>query len=227
MLNSRRLFVHLLVIFMAFSLTSCFHIAEEIFFRKNGSGTYQLTFDMSRVASMMEMMGGSNAEMDASLDEMYQEFDKVKRRMEAVDGITNARQEIDKKTMILTTTFDFASLKALNGGMSEMFNDPNNPGFEPHDYFTYSGGKLVRSDKDDLSKAIAESMSGNESPDMDPEILFADVYFESTLKFERGFKDFSNDAYYSPDKNTLKWKKYLFLRKEQDKSVGLTVKTKL
>ena len=78
MLKSRRLFVHLLVIFMAFSLTSCFHIAEEIFFRKNGSGTYQLTFEMSRVARMMEMMGGSNAEMDASLDEMYQEFDKVK-----------------------------------------------------------------------------------------------------------------------------------------------------
>ncbi len=227
MLKGRRLFVHLLVIFMAFSLTSCFHIAEEIFFRKNGSGTYQLTFDMSRVASMMEMMGGSNAEMDASLDEMYREFDKVKKRMESVEGITNARQEIDKKTMTLTTAFDFTNLKALNGGMSEMFNDPNNPGFEPHDYFTYSGGKLVRSGKDDLSQAIAESMSGNESPDMDPEILFADVYFESTLKFERSFKDFSNDAYYSPDKNTLKWKKYLFLRKEQDKSVGLTVKTKL
>lgn len=79
MFRRKRLFIHLLVIFMAFSFTSCFHIIEDIFFQKDGSGTYSITVDMSQIANMMAAMStGDDKEMNEAMSGMVSEFEMVK-----------------------------------------------------------------------------------------------------------------------------------------------------
>ena len=227
MLKSKRFFVHMLVIVMAFSLTSCFHMAEEIFFRKNGSGNYSFTLDMSKVASMMEMMGGNNEEMDAAMAEMVREFEKTRDEMAQLEGISNVKMEADKKKLVFTTSYDFEDLAALNRGMNRFFNHDKEVELEPIEFFTYSGGKLIRTNKDIMADALTEAMNDDQQVDMDMSTVFADVYFETTLKFERGYKKVSNEAYTAPNKNEIRFKKFLFNDRDLKKSIGVSVTTKM
>ena len=217
----------MLVIVMAFSLTSCFHMAEEIFFRKNGSGNYSFTLDMSKVASMMEMMGGNNEEMDAAMAEMVREFEKTRDEMAQLEGISNVKMEADKKKLVFTTSYDFEDLAALNRGMNRFFNHDKEVELEPIEFFTYSGGKLIRTNKDIMADALTEAMNDDQQVDMDMSTVFADVYFETTLKFERGYKKVSNEAYTAPNKNEIRFKKFLFNDRDLKKSIGVSVTTKM
>lgn len=227
MLKSKRIFVHLLVITMAFSLTSCFHMAEEIFFRKNGSGTYKFTLDMSKVANMMEMMGTNNEEMDQAMSEMTLEFEKSVDKMTQLEGLSNVQMNMDKKTLVFTTSYDFDDLAALNRGMNQFFNSNREGHIDPIEFFSYSRGKLIRSDKDLMGDALTEAMNDDTQVDIDMSTVFADVYFETTLKFERGYKNVSNEAYATPDKKQIRMKKYLFNKRDQEKSIGVSVSTKM
>jgi hypothetical protein len=52
--------------------TSCLHIFEEVTFKKNGSGTYNMTIDMSEFKGMMDMfknMGGDSTAMEEGVVE--------------------------------------------------------------------------------------------------------------------------------------------------------------
>lgn len=227
MFKRSRLLTHLLVIFMAFSFTSCFHIIEDIFFQKDGSGTYSIVVDMSQIANMMELMGsGDNKEMEEAMSGMVSEFEMVKKRMEALNGVSNVKQEVDKETLIFSTSFDFDDLKALNLGMSEYFMDREGGQTETHTFFTYRQGKLVRSDKDLMSEALLEATQEEGDQSIDPEVVFSDVYFETKLRFARGYRAFSNEEYQTADKNTLTWKKYLFNPKDKEKTVAVSVTTR-
>ncbi|GEM_PF-1920885 len=227
MFRRKRLFIHLLVIFMAFSFTSCFHIIEDIFFQKDGSGTYSITVDMSQIADMMAAMGtGDDKEMNEAMSGMVSEFEMVKKRLEALGGVSNVKQEVDKEMLVFSVSFDFDDLKALNLGMSEYFMDRQGGQSETHTFFTYSKGKLVRSDKDLMSEALLEATQGEDDQGIDPAVMFSDVYFKTKLRFARGYRAFSNKEYQSEDENTLTWKKYLFNPKDKDKKVNISVTTR-
>ncbi len=57
MKNLKNLFLAILVL-GATALTGCLHIIEEATFHNNGSGSYKMTFDMSELKGMMDMMKG-------------------------------------------------------------------------------------------------------------------------------------------------------------------------
>lgn len=222
----KRIFIHVLVIFMAFSFTSCISIIEKVFFAKNGSGTYTLTVDMSKVANMMAMLGEDNEELNSSMGELTSGFDKAKAKIEAIDGIYNVRNDINKENLIITISFDFENAEALNRGISQ-YTHGDKPGpVEQYVFYTQKKKTITRSSVDLISEALGSALEEQGGADMDLSAILSDMYLENVIEFERNIKSYSNLEYSKEDPKTITWRKYLFNKNDEDKSIGVTVKTK-
>ena len=224
----KRIFIHVLVILMAFSFTSCINIVEKLFFKKDGSGTYTLTIDMSKVAGMMAMMGEENEEMAGAMSELNAGFEKSKNKMEQVDGITNVVQDVDEKNLIVSVSFDFEDVDALNRGISE-YTHGDKPGApEQHVFFTQKKKTLTRTSLNLITEGLKEGMGAglDGAEDMDLSMILADMYLEHIIEFDRNIKSYSNEEYSKTDPKTISWRKYLFNKDDEGKSIGVTVKTK-
>lgn len=222
----RRILINLLVIAMACSFTSCINIVEKVFFKKNGSGTYTMTLDMSKIASMMAMFGEDDQtnEMEEAMNGMNEGFEQAKAKLEGVAGISNINQEMDKKTLTYTMAFDFSNVDALNDGLNRYFaNEDDN---RDYTYFTSKKKEFTRTSFNRFSKALNEEMNSDEDPGFDPAVLMADAYFESILTFEKDIRSHSNKDYKKDGNRRISLKKFFFNKDHEDKSLAVTVKTK-
>lgn len=222
----RRILINLLVIAMACSFTSCISIVEKVFFKKNGSGTYTMTLDMSKIASMMTMFGEDDQtnEMEDAMNGMNEGFEQAKAKLEGVAGISNINQEMDKKTLTYTMAFDFSNVDALNEGLNRYFANEDDNG--DYTYFTSKKKEFTRTSFNRFSKALNEEMNSDEDSDFDPAVLMADAYFESILIFEKDIRSYSNSDYKKDGNRRISLKKFFFNKDHEDKSLAVTVKTK-
>ncbi|MCE7992276.1 MAG: hypothetical protein HEP71_09860 [Roseivirga sp.] len=221
----RRILINLLVIVMAFSFTSCINIVEKVFFKKNGSGTYTMTLDMSKVANMLTMFGEDEmTEMEDAMNGMNEGFEQAKAKLEGVTGISNINQEMDKKTLTYTMAFDFRDVDALNDGLNRYFANEDDNG--EYTYFTSKKKQFTRTSMDRFSKALNEEMASSEDSHFDPAILMGDAYFESILIFEKDIKSHSNTDYKKDGNRKISLKKFFFNKISEGKSLAVTVKTK-
>lgn len=223
---SKKLLVNILVIAMACSFTSCISIIEKVFFKKDGSGTYSMTLDMSQVSSMLSMLGEDQkpAEMDEAFKGMDEGFEKSRAKLEAIKGISNIQQEMDKKTLVYTVSFDFKDVNALNNGLNEYFADEENR--KDYTLFTQDKKRFSRTSEDRFAKALNEGLGAGEDPDFDPAIFMADAYFESVLVFERDIRSISNEDYKRDGDRRITIKKFFFNESDADKDLAVTVKVK-
>ena len=120
------------------ALTGCLHIIEEATFKNNGSGTYQMTLDMSEMKGMMDMfktMGDEapkeeGAEEDTSdeapdmgaapdngITQMGSELSSVAKSLKSIAGLTNITEISDTSAFRFGYSFDFADVTALNNAM--------------------------------------------------------------------------------------------------------------
>lgn len=210
---------------MACSFTSCINIVEKVFFKKNGSGTYTMTLDMSQIANMMTMFGEGEQmdEMEEVLKGMNEGFEKNKAKLQGIAGIGNINQEMDKPTLTYTLAFDFSNVEALNNGLNSYFANEEDSG--EYTYFTREKKKISRTSLDRFSKALNDEMNSGEDADFDPSALMGDAYFQSVLVFEKDIKSYSNSDYKKDGNRRISLKKYFF-SKDQDKTLEVTVKTK-
>lgn len=222
----RRVLVNLLVIAMACSFTSCINIIEKVFFKKNGSGTYTMTLDMSQIASMMSMFGEGEQmdQMDEALSGMNEGFDQAKTKLEGITGISNIQQEMDKETLTYTMGFDFTNVEALNDGLNRYF--ANKEDNNEYTYFTQAKKKFTRTEHDRFSKALNEQLNSEKDAEFDPSALMGDAYFETVLVFEKDIKSFSNSDYKKDGSRRISLKKFFFNKNQADKTLQVTVKTK-
>lgn len=221
----RRFLTNLLVIVMACSFTSCINIVEKVFFKKNGSGTYTMTLDMSQIANMMTMFGEGEQmdEMEEALKGMNEGFEENRAKLEGISGISNINQKMDKPTLTYTLAFDFSNVEALNNGLNSYFANEEDSG--EYTYFTRDKKKITRTGLDRFSKALNNEMNSGEDDDFDPSTLMGDAYFQSVLVFEKDIKSYSNPDYEKDGNRRISLKKYFFT-KDQDKTLEVTVKTK-
>ncbi len=221
----RRILINLLVIVMACSFTSCINIVEKVFFKKNGSGTYTMTLDMSQIANMMSMFGeGEQMDgMEEALKGMNEGFEENRAKLEGISGISNINQEMDKPTLTYTLAFDFSNVEALNNGLNSYFANEEDSG--QYTYFTREKKKISRSGLDRFSKALNDEMNSGEDTDFDPSALMGDAYFQSVLVFEKDIKSYSNPDYKKDGNRRISLKKYFF-SKDDNKTLEVTVKTK-
>ena len=62
--------------------------------------------------------------------------------------------------------------------------------------------------------------------EIDPALIFGDMSYQLEIEFARKIKNVSNEDYEQLNKNTLKWKKYVFDKRDEDKTIGVEVRLK-
>ena len=214
-----------LIVLVALSTSSCMNIVEKLFFRANGSGTYQMTVDMSGMAEMIKSFGGTEDDMAESLNEAESEFSSVVDKLEAIDGISNVTQNSDKENLTFSIQYDFANVKALNMALSENYHDEETDGPEviQKTFYKRSKNTIVRTSVDPMLEAMDE-LEGQDMMGM--ETFFKDMYYDFIMEFDRDIKSVSNEDYASEGKRSVNLRRYFFKTEDQKKQVEVEVKTK-
>ena len=219
------------IIFCAFSMTSCIGIIEKILFNKNGSGTYSMTLDMSEAVKMMAAFGDVSAELDTGLDSLNNVFNIRAKALEAINGISNVRQEVNKEQLIFSIILDFKDVHALNQGMSEFYKDESTNQAEQFVFFKESKGSLERTNINRVLDALDYALNSEEmDQEFNPAAFLGEMFYEQQISFNSDIKSFSNSTYVQGDgtnwdEKALRWKKYLFKPADKDKVIDVLIKT--
>lgn len=191
------------------AFTGCLHIIEEATFRNNGSGTYQMTLDMSEMKGMMDMfksMGDEapkkeGAEGEASdeapdmgaapdngITQMGSELSSVAQSLKNVVGLSNINEISDTSAFRFGYSFDFADVAALNRAMKIINKEKYDSKVE--EVFRFKNGNFERLTSADLGeqmkKQLAESEESDESGTVDADMLktfFADMTYKQIYHF--------------------------------------------
>ena len=172
-------------------MTGCLHIIEEATFHNNGSGSYKMTFDMSELKGMVDMMKGMGdmegmgdaadstgiydggdftppAEPEESQDPMGglgEQFKGISETLKGVDGISNIVEINDTTNYSFGYSFEFANIAALNRALKIVGKDKFDTKTE--ETFKFTGKKFERLNAGDMSAELKNVMS--EGEDMDDE----------------------------------------------------------
>lgn len=223
MLKSR-LITYLMVITMALCFTSCINIIEKLKLNKDGSGNYAMTIDMGRLAGMMKMMGQETEGMDELMTSADSTFQANKAKLEGLDGISNVKFTANESNLNFTISYDFTDLEALNRAIWEY--NSQRAETEYVEFFSLNKKTFSRANQDILTEALTETMGEGEDPDFDPAMLLGDMSYQLEIEFSRKIKKVSNADYEQVNNKTLKWKKYVFSKQDENKRIGVEVKLK-
>lgn len=193
----------------ALALTGCLHIIEEATFKNDGSGTYQMTLDMSEMKGMMDMFKSMGDEMpkeegagedasdeapdmggapDNGITQMGSELSSVAQSLKGVQGLSNIREVSDTASFRFGYSFDFANVAALNNAMKVIHKEKYDSKVE--EVFRFKGGNFERLTSADLGeemkRALAESEENDEGGAVDADMLktfFADMTYKQVYHF--------------------------------------------
>lgn len=223
-----RTIIQALALICLLSTTSCISFIEKIFFKADGSGTYEFSIDMSSVVSMMEL-SGEDMNTDSLLSQLNMDSEGTIAKLEAIGGVNNVRPEFNKETGILSMVFDFDNIDALNEGISTYLYDSTQTDIVRYEIFSAKGNTFERSSKNLLMETFEETMAaetGSEDIDMDfVKMMFSDMYYATEITFEKGIKSVSNKEYEEKG-NTIIWKTYPFNDLNDKTDIAVKVKTK-
>ncbi|MEZ4773985.1 MAG: hypothetical protein R3D00_12440 [Bacteroidia bacterium] len=129
---------------LAFVCTSCLNIVEEIFLKKDGSGSYSISVDMNE---MMNMMQGLMTQEQMDENDMFGQMDSTIQetlaQLRSVDGLSNVSHKSEGYKF--TISYDFTSVAVLNDATK---NGNVTPGMDFNsgttDNFTWSKGTFER-----------------------------------------------------------------------------------
>ncbi|KOF02401.1 hypothetical protein OB69_12365 [Roseivirga seohaensis subsp. aquiponti] len=181
-----------------------------------------MAVDMSEMAEMMKSLGGADDEFIKSMDEMEVSFEEKVARMEAINGVSNWRNEFDRENLKYEVLFDFANVDALNAGMSEFYRDSTEVGSTKlTTFFIQKGNTFERTENngivDNFKKGLQED--GEEELDLEmAAMLFGDASYKQTIEFDNKIKSVSNKEYViSDDKKVASWEYRLFIKEDFNK----------
>ncbi len=252
MKNFKNLFLAVLATGALF-LTGCLHILEEVTFKNNGSGTYQMTLDMSEMKGMMDMFKGMSSdslnqdssgeagaipppEMEGAqnngMAEMGQQLSGVTQSLEGLAGITNVREINDTSAFKFGYTFDFANLAALNKAMKVINKEKYDSKVE--EVFRLDGKNFERLNTGDLGEEIKKAIAQGEESDDEGNMemvktFFADMTYQQIYHFpERKVKNSSNSlSEVTEDGHTLTITLKPFDEEQQKQKLSVSTKVKL
>ncbi|HAA15381.1 MAG TPA: hypothetical protein DCE41_28265 [Cytophagales bacterium] len=208
-----------------FFLTSCLEIREQVYIKRNGSGTFTLTVDMSQMKSMMAAMGVNLEDMgeEDPFANMETDFEDQKAELESIPGVTNARVITDREAYAISVAFDFTDIDALNAGANRVFEDENKN--SQIEYYRFSRGTFERTPYWDHAEQVKEEMSNSKDMQgMDPSALFGDMNYTTVFEFERPVKKMDNEDYTrSADNKSVSFQYYFFKEEYEGRNPGVKV----
>jgi len=199
--------------------TACFDLQENLFLKKDGSGTFSFVIDMSQFKSMMAMFDDVGKSLDSKdkknerknktetkkspSDKLNSTFEKTRRKLLNTAGISNVKTIEDSSSLNFGISFDFKNIAALNEAMNKLFDDDDSSGTETKKvtYFEYKDNQLSRLEALDSKSILGKSSSmsekgpqtNSENPLYGMEQLFGTVSYTMNYEFENKVSSVKNE----------------------------------
>lgn len=220
----------LLLAVSSFTLTGCFELLEEVHYRKDGSGTYKFTMDMSQMKAMLEMAMSADTTGSVNLDTLSAMPREMSKKLQGMPGITNIKEINDMENFVFGVEYEFKDIEALNNATMASSIDPE-LGKAAERVFTGSKKSFERLNSKAMASALDEAMgAAGEGEEAEMAMMFLkDVSFTFVYNFDRKVKKVSNSlAKISDDKKSVTLKYFLFDEERGGKkgSVGNAIKLK-
>ncbi|RMG73847.1 MAG: hypothetical protein D6722_03180 [Bacteroidetes bacterium] len=183
----------LTLVTLLFVSTACFDIEEEITLKKDGSGTYQISVDMTQ---MMEMMSGFMTEEQMAESDMFGSMDSALQvqveTLREMDGLSNVRHMSENFRFSLT--YDFADIDALNAAASAGSAIDNTTGpVTSGASYKWTPKSFERENKPIDNLLNSEDEEQAEAMEM-AKMMLADAHYSITYHFPGKVKKLTNDA---------------------------------
>lgn len=216
----------LLIIFsllLTLMLTGCFEVVEEVSFNADGSGTINLTVNLSRSKSKINatlLLDSVNNQKVPTKTEISDYFSDMVSKIKKMPGISQVNSSIDLDEYIFTLKCDFNNVETLNGVIAHFSSKKEAEAIKKHKPFTYdrTGKTFTRNYHYNLEDAVAKN-------DIEDRKLFDTATITTIYRFPSEIVSSAN-----PEAKVSKNKKAIMLRLtaadvlKNDKSIKNTIK---
>lgn len=211
-----RLFPQSTVLFIAIVLlcSSCFDIKEEIYLKKDGSGTFRLLLDFSSHKEMLRALAEDSADSDyptfgekKPFEEMIQVWTGGALALNEIKGIDDATAIVNKEAFIYGWQFSFADVNALNLVLALKDGGEFDTSYLPP--YSFQKKELTKQGVFSFFQLFAE-FTGNTVDTKDAVLkkqkkaIFAGASYQCTISVEGKVRKYNNKEYkLSSDKKRL------------------------
>ena len=197
------------LLFSVFVFTSCFELREEVYIKKDGSGTYSLTVDLSgrkqEIALTTSLTDSTQEEKNfvANIESVIQ---KSSESFSEIGGITHVEYNTDYENYLTGFSFDFDNVESLTAALNQLNTEPapSKPTFE------FSKRTFERNNTHYLKPLLERAKERQKTPEDEATKRFQDYVFESAayvfiVRTEGKIKKYTNkrSVYSSDDKNEI------------------------
>ncbi|SFU27581.1 hypothetical protein SAMN05216480_101227 [Pustulibacterium marinum] len=187
----KMILVKLLSLFiLLISTSSCFEVIEEVSLNKNGSGTIELTLNLSqsktKLASVMLLDSVNGHKIPSKTDIEKHVLDLV-NDLKSAPGLSNVKHTIDFDNYILSLRCDFKKVENLNNFAQQVWDKQKVSG--QFKSYNYDVSKMLFQRKFDFGNKLKESYSKLSKDDKN---VFDNASYTLIYRFENPVKSFSN-----------------------------------
>ena len=112
-----------LILVILCSMTSCFDVIDEINLKKDGSGDFLLTVNMSKSKTKLESIMLLESFRDHKIPskvEVEKYIDDLVQFLQDSEGLSNVKRTIDFEEFIFTIGFNFISVENINSAIEAL-----------------------------------------------------------------------------------------------------------
>lgn len=174
---------YLFSIFVLLCFSSCFQIIEEINLGKAGSGTVNLTLNLSasktKVASLM-LMDSIQGYKVPSRQTIQKELDEIVAYLKKSPGISNVQKKIDFENYIVSVSFAFREIENIEQVNQNVLKKLKIKGLNNSSYTYNPANKIFQRNYQHTKEAVLEYNK------LKPEVkkIFKDATYVSIYRFE-------------------------------------------
>lgn len=204
-------------------LQSCFEVIEQVQLKADGSGSYQLTLNMSqsktKLSSIMKLKT-INDHPVPSKSEILDRLDEIKAELSKTSGITNVKTSMDFSNFICVISLDFSNVTQLNKAIHNVKVSENVKGAMLNDDFSYDAKEKTFERKNVYSLKDTYAKMSNADKE-----VFTAASFTGIYKFDAEVSSASNsDAKISASKKAVMLKLNAASILKQKKSIENKIK---
>lgn len=180
-----------LSIFILLCFSSCFQVIEEINLTKAGSGTVNLTLNLSasktKVASVM-LMDSIQGYKVPSKQRILKELDEVLAYLKKSPGISNVQKKVDFENYIVTVSFAFKDIANINNVNQDVLKKLKVKGVSNSSYAYNAKNQIFQRSYQHAKDAVVQYNK------LKPEVkkIFKDATYTSIYRFEQNIASSNN-----------------------------------
>jgi len=135
---------YLILFFSTVCLSSCFELIEQIQLKKDGSGSLQITLNMSksrtRLNSLIKMKTVNGHDVP-SKQEISSKIKDLEKAVARTPGISNTASAVDFENYIITLSCNFKSVPQLNAVAKSIRDSEKASAKSPEQFYAYDAAK--------------------------------------------------------------------------------------